>query len=106
MRGDRGAYSSAATRTSAEGDGDGYPDKATALWGSARVVASRAVSVPHDGAGRGDWVIREIDTSPFPTAPAPRCLVFENDSVVRRVWTYPADWSGLSDAALLRLMGD
>ena len=47
--------------------------------------------------------IREIDAQTIPGARAPRCLVFENHTVVRRLWDVPASWRSLSVAALFCL---
>jgi hypothetical protein len=51
------------------------------------------------------WMVREVDTTRVPGARADRCLIFESDSVVRRVWVFPATWESLGDrdlGALLR----
>jgi hypothetical protein len=73
-------------------------------WGSATVFASRTISADASGPLLDAWVIREIDAHGIPGAVHARCLVFENDAVVRRIWRYPADWSALSDDAVLALM--
>lgn len=46
------------------------------------------------------WRVTERDARLDPGCPAERCLVFANDSVVRRVWNYPRDWDCLSDEEL------
>ena len=46
------------------------------------------------------WWVTERDTRHDPGSPADRCLIFANDSVIRRVWNYPRDWDRLSDAEL------
>lgn len=82
-------------------------------WARAIVYATRAVegaSVHAVGDGRpdghsavGTWTVREVDARAVPGARAPRCLIFENHELVRRVWDYPRAWRGLPAAALLRL---
>ena len=52
-----------------------------------------------DGWGKSWWVY-ERDSRHDPGCPADRCLIFANDSVVRRVWNYPRDWERLSDQEL------
>ena len=55
-----------------------------------------------DPEGR-EWRIYErpaAERSPI----ARSSLVFDTDGIVRRVWRYPASWSALPDADLLRLM--
>ncbi len=46
----------------------------------------------------------EIDTRATPGSKGPRCLVFDSDAVVRRIWQYPENWRELSDAALASLI--
>ena len=56
-----------------------------------------------DAEGR-EWRIYERTTrDPFPGA-SRASLVFDTDGIVRRLWRYPASWSALPDAELLRLM--
>lgn len=43
---------------------------------------------------------REVDAPAAPWARGPRCLLFERDGAIRRVWDYPAGWAELPDAAL------
>jgi hypothetical protein len=50
------------------------------------------------------WVIREVSTEHVPGARAGRCLIFESEGVVRRVWTFPDDWRRLSDDATWALL--
>jgi hypothetical protein len=47
--------------------------------------------------GEQRWKVREVTTDAVPGAAAPRCLICESESVVRRIWRYPADWLALSD---------
>jgi hypothetical protein len=49
------------------------------------------------------WRVVERDARHDPGARAARCLVFDCGEAVRRVWTYPAGWRGLSQDALIAL---
>jgi hypothetical protein len=91
-------------------------------WAQATVYAMRTITdtdkipgadvggveegTPCDHTGRGTWTVRELDASGVPGARGPRCLVFENHEVVRRVWDFPATWETLPAAGLLRLAGE
>jgi hypothetical protein len=46
------------------------------------------------------WTVHEVDTSAVPGARAPRCLVVESENIVRRVWSYPPNWSAFGDDTL------
>lgn len=48
------------------------------------------------------WLVYELPPTPFDRRTAPS-LVFESDTAVRRVRTYPADWRSLTDDALFAL---
>jgi hypothetical protein len=50
-----------------------------------------------------EWDVREIDCRQTPGALGPSCLIFDSEQVVRRVWSFPADWTALPDADLLQL---
>jgi hypothetical protein len=50
------------------------------------------------------WRISEMSTVDVPGSKADRCLVFDGERVVRRVWTYPDDWPQLSDTQLWALL--
>jgi len=54
----------------------------------------------HDGV---EWHVREVSAASVPGVHGERCLIFDSDMTVRRVWDYPAAWSHLSDEDLLRL---
>lgn len=56
-----------------------------------------------DADGR-EWRIYERATGENPPGAARASLVFDTDGIVRRLWRYPASWSALPDADLLRLM--
>ena len=44
--------------------------------------------------------VREVAVADELWARGPRCLLFEREGVIRRVWAYPPGWAGLPDAAL------
>jgi hypothetical protein len=48
------------------------------------------------------WLVYELPPAPFDRRSTPS-LVFEAESTVRRVRTYPDDWRTLSDEALSEL---
>jgi hypothetical protein len=50
-----------------------------------------------------EWHVREISATGVPGSPGERCLVFDSEMSVRRVWDYPASWNELSDDDLWRL---
>ena len=92
--------------------GEQGPATSGTQWAHALVYGTRVIDgvariVPADegSAVFESWTIRELDTSVVVGAPAPRCLVFESNAMVRRVWRYPADWATLPADALLRLAG-
>jgi len=66
-----------------------------------RDLEIRVVVDPHGN----EWSVREVDT-PQPWAHGTRCLIFSSSTIVRRVWSYPSDWSRLSSRELLDLVGD
>lgn len=49
------------------------------------------------------WIVRAMRTDHVPGAKRPECLVFDGQSVVRRVWNYPDDWDALPSSALAKL---
>lgn len=83
-------------------DGDGAPSAQAPrprVWAHATVLAERFA---FDGKG-AEWKVRELDARGLPGARCPRCLIFENHHIVRKLWDYPEDWLKLGDAALLAL---
>ena len=46
------------------------------------------------------WSVREVRAPDARLSPRPTCLVFETERLARRVWRFPDDWRGLSDAQL------
>ena len=53
--------------------------------------------------GDDHWIIAEVDARHVPGGRADRCLVCQNEQVVRRLWDYPPEWYSLSDVALRAL---
>ena len=51
-----------------------------------------------------EWRIYERLAGELSPAAGRPSLVFDTDGIVRRLWRYPASWSALPDADLLRLM--
>jgi hypothetical protein len=97
----RGAAACEASDGASDGGDDEPPQhrRGARIWAHAPVLAERAV---YDGYGE-EWLVRELDATGLPGARRPRCLIFENHHVVRRVWHYPGDWQMISDATLLAL---
>ena len=58
----------------------------------------------HDEQTGDEWRVFERDARMVPGSRGPRCLYFDAEGIVRRVWHYPSDWQGLPAAALLALM--
>jgi hypothetical protein len=54
----------------------------------------------HEGV---EWHVREVSAASVPGSSSERCLIFDSDMTVRRVWDYPAAWSELSDDDLWHL---
>lgn len=86
-------------------------DPAT-LSGDRRPAPDREVAlrVEHEGyrvlvePGTGlRWRVREVDARCVPAAQGDRCLIFDAESVVRRLWVYPAEWRQMPGDELLRL---
>ncbi len=55
----------------------------------------------HHGA---QWRVREVDATRIPGARGRRCLIFDSDGIVRRVWAYPDTWDGLDDDGVWNLL--
>jgi hypothetical protein len=66
----------------------------------ARVLARREVL---DRTTGEVWAVSELDAAALPAARGPRCLLFDGQRAVRRVWAYPPDWERLADTELLAL---
>jgi hypothetical protein len=58
----------------------------------------------HDDRTGDEWRVFERDAGSVPGSRGPRCLYFDGEGIVRRVWQYPSDWQSLPAAALLSLM--
>jgi len=54
----------------------------------------------HDGI---EWHVREASAASVPGSHSERCLIFDSDMNVRRVWDYPAAWLNPSDEDLWHL---
>jgi len=50
------------------------------------------------------WSVRETGGAGESAPAARRCLIFDSESVVRRVWVYPESWAELSEDQLWELM--
>jgi hypothetical protein len=50
-----------------------------------------------------EWHVREVSAAGIPGTQSDRCLIFDSEMTVRRVWDYPASWSELSNEDLWRL---
>jgi hypothetical protein len=50
-----------------------------------------------------EWHVREVSAVSVPGSQGERCLIFDSEMSVRRVWDYPATWSELSDEELWRV---
>lgn len=50
------------------------------------------------------WHVHEANAAHVPGARRDRCLIFDSDGIVRRVWAYPSDWMNLTDDALWGLI--
>ena len=49
------------------------------------------------------WTVCEVEARHLPPGERRRCLIFECDAVVRRVYGYPVDWVELDATALWAL---
>lgn len=50
-----------------------------------------------------EWHVHEMSALSVPGSRGERCLIFDSEISVRRVWDYPASWNELSDDDLWRL---
>ena len=50
-----------------------------------------------------EWEVVEVDGSQVPAARGERCLVFQSQTAVRRVWNYPKYWTAMSASELVDL---
>jgi len=69
-------------------------------WGRSNAAAVMMRDLFHDGV---EWHVREVSAASVPGSNSERCLIFDSDATVRRVWDYPAAWSELSDEDLWHL---
>jgi hypothetical protein len=71
--------------------------------GSSRFGDREVPRVVYCDADGTRWQVREVDAHAVPGARGHRCLLFEGEGVVRRVWNYPADWARLPPSDLVSL---
>jgi hypothetical protein len=64
-----------------------------------RELQRAARRIPSDGVL---WLVYELAASAYDRRQSP-CLIFESDSVVRRVRDYPPNWRELGDEDLIAL---
>ena len=50
------------------------------------------------------WTVHEASASRTPGAKAYRCLIFDSEGIVRRLWAFPEHWDQLGDDEILRLL--
>jgi hypothetical protein len=50
------------------------------------------------------WAVYEASAARTPGAKAYRCLIFDSDGIVRRLWTFPEHWNQLADDEIIRLL--
>jgi hypothetical protein len=50
------------------------------------------------------WVVHEASAARTPGARAYRCLIFDSEGVVRRLWAYPENWEQLADSEIIGLL--
>jgi hypothetical protein len=50
------------------------------------------------------WSVHEASAARTPGAQAYRCLIFDSEGIVRRLWTFPENWDQLGDKEILRLL--
>jgi hypothetical protein len=48
-------------------------------------------------------MIAEVDARDVPGARSNYCLIRSTDAVMRRIWSYPADWHRLEEERLMAL---
>jgi hypothetical protein len=50
------------------------------------------------------WTVREASAAQTPGAKSYRCLIFDSEGVVRRLWAFPEAWNDLADDQILALL--
>ena len=50
------------------------------------------------------WSVHEASATRTPGAQAYRCLIFDSEGIVRRLWTFPENWAQLADNEILKLL--
>ena len=68
-----------------------------------RILDRASSEVRYADANGAFWSVKEKDASRTPGARERSCLIFDSVDMIRRVWTYPANWRMLSAEALVAL---
>ncbi len=68
--------------------------------GTLRTITWRSLQ---DSAGKV-WIVREAEAIDVPGAQRKTCLIFDGQTIMRRLWTYPIAWEDCADAALLSIL--
>ena len=50
------------------------------------------------------WAVHEASASRTPGAQASRCLIFDSEGIVRRLWVFPEQWERLADIEIIGLL--
>ena len=50
------------------------------------------------------WLVHEASAARTPGAKASRCLIFDSEGIVRRLWVFPDRWEELSDSEVIGLL--
>jgi hypothetical protein len=50
------------------------------------------------------WTVSEASAARTPGAKSYRCLIFDSEGIVRRLWTFPQGWDDLADDQILALL--
>jgi hypothetical protein len=50
------------------------------------------------------WSVREADSALIPGSRGARCLIFDSEMIVPRVWRYPEAWAALDDNVLCQCL--
>jgi soluble lytic murein transglycosylase-like protein len=50
------------------------------------------------------WTVWEASAARVPGAKASRCLIFDSEGIVRRLWTFPDAWNALANDEILALL--
>src|SRR4051812_36798786 len=50
------------------------------------------------------WTVHEESAARTPGAKSHRCLIFDSEGIVRRLWAFPNGWANLPDDQILSLL--